>query len=349
VIGPSLDILGGQAAQSARLVADLQGETDLEAAFLPVNPRLPGPLRLLQKVKYLRTLVTSLRYGAALLWNVPRYDVLHIFSASYWSFLLAPTPALLAGRLFRKKTILNYHSGEAEDHLTRWKSAKAIIRLADAVAVPSGFLVNVIARFGIQARPIFNIVDTARFRFRERRPLRPVFFSNRNLEPMYNVGCLLRAFATIQARVPDACLSLAGDGSERGALEQLAERLGLKNVKFLGRVPNDRMPALYDAADIFLNASDIDNMPLSIIEAFAAGTPVVSTEAGGIPYMVEHEKTGLLVRRDDHEAMAEQVFRLLDDALLAARIAEEARAECREYEWAAVKDQWLTLYRELAP
>jgi glycosyltransferase involved in cell wall biosynthesis len=348
LIGPSLDILGGQSVQADRLLAHLRDEPDLEAAFLPVNPRLPGPLRLLQRVKYLRTVVTSLRYGAALLRNVPRYDVLHVFSASYWSFLLAPTPALLAAKLFRKRAILNYHSGEAEDHLGRWRSARAIVRLADAVAVPSGYLVDVFARFGVRARPIYNIVDTTRFRFRERRPLRPVFFSNRNLEPMYNVGCLLRAFAVVQGRFAEASLCLAGDGTQRGALERLTESLGLKHVRFLGRVPNDRMPALYAAADVYLNASDIDNMPLSIIEAFAAGTPVISTDPGGIPYIVTHEKTGLLVPRNDHEAMAAQALRLLDDAPLAGRIAEEARAACGAYEWAAVRQQWLTLYRELA-
>ena len=57
----------------------------------------------------------------SLLLRVPRYDVLHVFSASYLSFVLAPLPAMLAGRLYRRKVVLNYHSGEAEDHLRRWR------------------------------------------------------------------------------------------------------------------------------------------------------------------------------------------------------------------------------------
>ena len=97
--------------------------TELQMDFLAVNPRFPGAFRYLQKIKYVRTVVTSIAYLWELFRCVPNYDVLHIFSASYWSFLLAPTPAILIGKLYGRKTVLNYHSGEAEDHLTRWKSA----------------------------------------------------------------------------------------------------------------------------------------------------------------------------------------------------------------------------------
>src|ERR1044071_1201788 len=137
VVAPSFDILGGQAVQAARLVDCLREESALEVGFLSINPRLPGALRKLQSVKYLRTVVTSIAYLASLLLRVPRYDVIHIFSASYFSFVLAPTPAILISKIFRKKVLLNYHSGEAEDHLQHWPSAVATLRLADAIVVQS--------------------------------------------------------------------------------------------------------------------------------------------------------------------------------------------------------------------
>src|SRR5439155_1504171 len=102
-------------------LARLREESSLEVSFLPVNPRLSGPLRRLQSVKYVRTIVTSLAYGAMLLARVRRYDVIHIFSAAYTSFMLAPTPAILVAKLYGKKSVLNYRSGEAEDHLHRWR------------------------------------------------------------------------------------------------------------------------------------------------------------------------------------------------------------------------------------
>lgn len=348
IVAPSLDILGGQAVQAARLLARLREEPSLEVSFLPINPRLPGPLRKLQAIKYVRTIVTSALYWALLLARVRKYDIIHVFSASYLSFLLAPMPAILVAKLYGKKIVLNYRSGEAGDHLRRWpRTAIPTIRLVDEIAVPSGYLVDVFAQFDLAARSIFNFVDTDRFRFRERRPLRPIFLSNRNLEPLYNVGCVLRAFAIIQQHLPEARLIVAGDGSEREKLKKLSLALGLHQVEFRGRIAPEKMPELYNSADIFLNGSEIDNMPGSIIEAFASGLPVVTTDAGGIPHILIDKETGMLVRCGDYQAMAECSLRLLADEALVSEMTSRARKECGKYQWDAVKNGWLRLYREL--
>jgi len=344
-----MDILGGQAIQAKRLLEGLSRESGVEAELLPINPRLPGPLRLLQRIKYVRTVVTSIAYIASLLVRLPRFDVVHVFSASYFSFVLAPAPAVLIAKLYGKPVLLNYHSGEAEDHLRRWpRTSLPMIRLADRVVVPSDYLVSVFANFGIKAERVLNTVDLARFRFRERNELSPVLLSNRNLERHYNVECTLRAFAIIQQRIPDARLIVAGDGSERNRIRALAVSLGLKNVEFLGAVAPEHMPALYDRAGVFVNASDIDNQPLSIIEAFASGLPVVTTNAGGIPDMVTDRETGLMVDRNDPEAIAEQVIQLLSDNVLALRLASRAGEASHKYTWAAVRRDWLRLYCALS-
>lgn len=317
-------------------------------SFIPVNPRLPGPLRNLQKIKYVRTVVTGIAYVTELLRTVPDFDVLHIFSASYWSFVLAPTPVILIGRMYGRKTVLNYHSGEAEDHLTRWKSAVKTLRIPDKIVVPSGYLRDVFRKWDFDAEVIYNFVDFTRFRFRPRNPLRPVFLSNRNMMAMYNVGVILRAFAIIQRQYPDAVLTVAGDGPQRPMLEDLARGLGLRNTTFTGQVSNQVMPELYDAADIYLNSSEIDNMPLSIIEAYACGTPVVTTDPGGIPYILENERTGLLVPQRNPEALAEAAMRLLKEPGLAEKIIQNARAECEKYTWEATRQQWVDLYTGLA-
>lgn len=345
IVAPSLDILGGQAVQASRLLARLGKEPDLSVSFLPHNPRLPAPFNTLQSIKYVRTIVTSFLYIALLLARVRKYDCIHIFSASYLSFLLAPTPAILIAKLYGKRVVLNYRSGEAADHLKRWsKTALPVIRLVDRIAVPSGYLVNVFKRFNLEAHAVFNFVDTERFRFRKRELLKPIFLSNRNLEPMYNVACVLRAFAIIQQRFPDARLKVAGDGSQRAELEVLSRDLNLRGVEFTGRIAPEHMPELYDAADIYINSSNIDNMPGSIIEAFASGLPVVTTDAGGIPYIVTDERTGLMVRCDDHKAIAENAVRLLEDGELASDIMTRAHGECLKYKWEAVRNDWFNLY-----
>ena len=349
IVAPSLDMFGCQAVQAARLVEGWRDDKDFEVSLLPINPRLPGPIQKLQAIKYLRTVVTSLYYLASLLSRVRHYDVIHVFSASYLSFVLAPAPAILVAKLYGKKTVLNYRSGEAEDHLQRWRrTALPILRLADVIVAPSRYLVDVFARFGLEARWIFNIVDTERFRFRDRRPLRPLFLSNRNFEPLYNVSCVLKAFAVIQTQVPDAQLLLVGDGSERAKIQDLARELELKNTQFVGNVPPERMPELYQATDIYLNGSDIDNMPGSIIESYASGLPVVTTDAGGIPYIVTNEQTGLMAHRRDHEALAACAIRLLQDQDLASGIIARAHAECQKYSWPSVRSEWRKLYNDVA-
>lgn len=349
IVGPSFDILGGQSVQAARLLDRLRDEPSLQMGFLPINPRLPGVLRYLQKIKYLRTIVTSIAYVSSLLLRLHKYDVIHVFSASYFSFVLAPTPAILIGKLYRRKVLLNYHSGEAEDHLQRWRrTAIPTIRLVDSVVVPSEYLVRVFASFGLKARAIYNLIETGKFRFRERVPPRPVFLSNRNLEIHYGVDRVLRAFALIKERVPEASLTIAGDGSQRRVLETLAEELELRNTTFIGQIEPGSIASVYDGADIYLNGSEIDNQPLSILEAFSCGLPIVTTDAGGIPDIVTDGKTGMIVPRGDYSQMAERAIRLLNDPELAKRITEHGRSECAKYSWDAVKDAWMSIYHDLA-
>jgi glycosyltransferase involved in cell wall biosynthesis len=274
----------------------------------------------------------------------------HAFSASYWSFLLAPLPAMVVGRLFGKAVLLNYRRGEAEDHLTRWRwLAVPAMHLAHEIVVPSGYLVGVFSKFGLHARSIFNFVDVERLQYRERSTLRPVFLSNRNFQSLYNVACTIRAFARIQRELPDARLIVAGFGPERQSLESLVGSLGLRHVEFRGRMDPSDMPSLYDEADVYLNSPNIDNMPTSVIEAFAAGLPVVTTNAGGIPFIVSHEKTGLMVGCDDDGALAAASLRLFREPALGPALARAARTECLDrYVWAAVRSEWLKVYQRLS-
>jgi glycosyltransferase involved in cell wall biosynthesis len=349
VVVASLDILGGQAIAALRLLEGLSRSQTIDAKLIPINPRLPKALRPLQRIKYVRTLVTFIYFIATLLIKLPRFDVLHVFSAANFSFLLAPAPAVLIGKLFGKPVILNYHSGEAEEHLTNWRrTAIPVLRLADRVIVPSAFLVKVFGKFAIEAQAIHNTVELANFRFRRRRPLRPVVLANRNFEDHYNVACALQAFARLQQQIPQAQLIVAGDGSQRKRLHALAAELKLKNIEFVGAVPPVAMCRLYERADIYLNSSVVDNMPLSILEAFACGLAVVTTNAGGIPYVVTDQGNGLVVERGDDEALARCVLRLLENQDEAERLILQARNDCRQYTWEVVGKQWVSLYEELA-
>ena len=347
IVAPSMRILGGQAVQAARLVQAWQDDPEVRAWLVPVNPVPPGFLRGLIEVKYLRTLITQLCYWPLLVRELRRADIVHVFSASYFSFLLSPLPAVVVAKLLGKPTVLNYRSGEAPDHLRRSAVARRVLRWVERNAVPSSFLKGVFAEHGIMAEVIPNIVDVDRFRFRERAPLRPRILSTRNFEALYNVGCTLHAFREIQNRFPDATLTLVGAGSDGTRLQALAAELRLQNVQFAGQVSPEDIWRYYAAADIYVQTPDIDNMPASILEAFASGCAVVSTRAGGVPAIVSNGRDGLLVPCGDGRAVASAVVRLMEEPGLAQRLMVRGRENCEQYRWHAVRTGWLALYRNL--
>ncbi|HUK35719.1 MAG TPA: glycosyltransferase family 4 protein, partial [Vicinamibacterales bacterium] len=276
-----------------------------------------------------------------------RADVVHVFSASYSSFLLAPLPAILAARWIGRPVILNYRSGEAPDHLKRSAVARAAIASVDRAIVPSKFLVDVFESFGLQALAVPNVVDQRRFTFRDRFPLRPRILSTRNFDGLYNVACTLRAFKRVQKSWPNASLTLVGGGPLEKQLRALAAELQLDHVDFVGRVPPEQIADYYADHDIYVQSPNIDNMPTSILEAYASGLPVVSTEAGGVPAILTDGQHGLLAPLDDHDALASRILTLLEQPGVARELAQRAYAMCHAFSWQQVREQWLSHYRQV--
>jgi glycosyltransferase involved in cell wall biosynthesis len=270
-----------------------------------------------------------------------------VFSASYWSFLVAPVPAWLIARLRGKKVVIHYHSGEARDHLKRFRSARRVLARVDRLVVPSRYLVNVFHEFGLQSQAVPNVVDLSQFSFRLRSPLRPRLVCTRGFHRYYSIDVVVRAFAEVKQLFPDAELTLVGGGPTEAAVRKLVDELRVSGIRFAGVASREQIARFYNEADIFINASWLDNMPVSILEAFASGTPVVSTAPECLPYMVEHERTGMLSPVGDASELARNVRRVLTDADLARRLAVNAFSELEKYAWPAVRGQWLELYRGL--
>lgn len=347
IVAPSLRHIGGQSVQADLLLNCWNGDPEVEAFFIPVDPGLGRYLELALEVPFLRTVLREFPYLMSLRRELKNADIVHAFSASYTSFLLAPAPALLIGHRLKKKVVINYRSGEAEDHLQRSARAVRLLAVADARIVPSLYLKTVFARFGLEANVVPNVIDTRQFRYRVREPLRPNFICSRGFHVYYRVDLVVRAFAAIKEAFPESRMCLVGKGSLEGQIRTLAHELNLRDVEFAGSVGRDKIGGFYDRADIFINASAVDNMPGSILEAFGAGTPVVSTAPEGVRYIVEHERTGLLCDPGDWKALAENALRLLREPGLARRIAANAYDESKRYHWENVRSGWLAVYRSL--
>jgi len=347
IIAASLRYVGGQSVQADLLLRNWQGDPEVEAKLIPIDPVFPRGLRWIERIPGLRTIVREPLY----LWEVWRglkdADVAHIFSASYWSFLIAPAPAWWMARLRGKKALIHYHSGEARDHLQRFPSAQRTLGKVDAIVVPSRYLVDVFAEIGLPAKAVANVVDLTQFSFRDRRPLRPHLISTRGFHEYYSIDVVVKAFAEVKKEYPEARLDLVGGGALEADIRRLVADLKLSGVNFAGVASRAEIGKYYDEADIFINASWLDNMPVSVIEAFASGTPVVTASPECMPYLVEHERTGLLSPVADEKALAANVIRLLRDPSLAAALAKNAHEEAQKYVWEAVREEWVKVYRGL--
>lgn len=348
LVGPSLRTwLGGQEVQLDSLARNWTGDASVQTVLVPNSPKLPYCLRWAERIPVLRTLLRFPLYLMSI-WRTARQgDIVHAFSASHSSFLLAPLPACVVARCLGKKTIVHYHSRRAREHLQDSALARWMLRHIDVVVVPSTYLADIFRQFGLHAVIVPNVVDLTQFPYRARLPLRPLLLCTRNFEEYSGVDDVVRAFRIAKKAMPEARLCLVGKGKEEQFIRRLVAELRLENVEFAGAIPRDRIHDVYAKADIFINASRADNAPVSILEAFASGLPVATSSAGGIPYMVSHEVTGLLSEVGDCESLAKNVIRLLHDSRLTQALTRNAYEVAQECSWTVVRTRWLRVYESL--
>jgi L-malate glycosyltransferase len=297
--------------------------------------------------RFLNTLLMECRYMPSLN-RLAAADLVQVYSAPYWSFVLAPLPAIVRARRLGKPVVLCYDGREAADHLGQWGSwIHPWLKMVQEIVVPSRHLQTVFAGHGYRTRVIRNMIDKARFPYRPRIPLRPRLLSVGGLESHDGVEYTLVAFALIKTAFPDATLTIAGTGGQEGELEKLTRALGLDDVHFLGQVERHAMPTVYADADIFIHGASIDNQPLPLLEAMASGLPIVATGVGDIPDMLSDGFAGTLVPVADPGATAKSVTVLLEQPERASLMAHRAKQSVDRYTWSTVRPQWGQLYEDL--
>ncbi len=353
LVGPLPPPAGGMANQTRQL-AELLRAAGAEVDLVPTNP--PFRPAWVGKLPVLRAGVRLAAYVLRLWRAAGRAQLLHVMANSGWSWHLFAVPAIWVARARGVPVVVNYRGGGAADFLARsQRQVRFSMRQVAALIVPSGFLVNVFQRFGIAAEIVPNILDLARFRpadaprpgaaARQGGPRSQVVVA-RNLEAIYDNATAIQAFALLRQRLPGALLTVAGSGPEAGRLQALVLALGMNDaVRFTGTLDRDAMAALYATADVSLNPSLTDNSPNSVLESMASGVPVVSTDVGGVPFILEDGRTGLLVPPGDAQAMAAALYRLLTDEALWQSLATASQAEVQRYAWPQVAARLLGVYR----
>ena len=304
-----------------------------------------------------RVLTASSRTGRAarladMLATVGRYrheyDLAHIdvFSGAAFVWAELVSAALQA---LGKPFVLSMHGGALPEFagLHPWR-VRRLLRRATAVTAPSDYLQQRLRPYcsGLRVHP--NPIDTTLYHFRVRRPA-PRLVWVRAFHDLYDPAMAIHALCALHERFPGIALTMAGPDKGDGCLQRtraLAKASGVADhVHFAGPLPPSAIPALLDDHDIFLNTSRVDNTPVSMLEAMAAGLPVLSTRAGGVPYLVGHDHDALLVPIGDDAALAAAVSRVLTEEGVAARLGVHARATAERHDWRVVMPLWEDLFR----
>lgn len=350
MIGPIPPPNGGMAMQTRQL-ADCFAREGIAVTLLAVNP--PYSPKWVSKIRGLRALFRLVPYIARLWESAGSAHVFLVMANSGWSWHLFAAPAIWIGSWRGMPVIVNYRGGEAAAFLNRqFRWVVPSLRRATRIIVPSRYLQDVFARFGVVAEIIPNCVNTDVFHPSPRAiapTAAPRILVARHLEPIYDIGTAIRAFTLVKKQIPKAELHIAGDGPERQNLIELAQSLSLAaSVRFHGNLERHAMADLIRTADVLLNPSREDNMPNSLLEAMASGVPIVTTDAGGIPHMIQNEMNGLIVSRADPQAMATGVLRVLQDEGLRKRLISAGLALTFQLTWQEIRRPWMSLFQALS-
>ena len=247
--------------------------------------------------------------------------------------------------------VMALHGGALPEFFERFPGwTRRVLARAALLVVQTDYLARAVARYGISTRIVPNVVDLAAYTYRPRTSVRPRLLWMRAFHPIYNPQMAIRVLAQVRRAMPDASLVMAGQ--EKGLesdMRRLARDLGVEEaVSFPGFLDMEGKRREGSAADIFVNTSHIDNHPVALLEAWAMGLPVVSTAVGGVPDMVKHEETGLLVPDADEKAMTSAILRLVRQPLLAARLSKNGRTAAADSGVEKILPRWVQILGTLA-
>jgi glycosyltransferase involved in cell wall biosynthesis len=254
------------------------------------------------------------------------------------------------GRIFNQRIIMFLRGGAMPQFMTRHpRWVRSVLSRADVIVAPSEYLARSVASQGFKALVIPNVIDLWQYEYRHRHDVRPRLFWMRAFQPIWNPEMAVRVLARLRSIVPDATLVMGGqDKGFESAVKQQAVALGLNgSVRFTGFLDMIGKVQELNSADIFINTNRIDNTPVGVVEACAMGLPVVATAVGGIPDLLSHDETGLLVPDNDDEAMVQAIQRLLDEPGLASRLSANGRNLAERSSWDRVGPKLEELFSEL--
>jgi glycosyltransferase involved in cell wall biosynthesis len=226
------------------------------------------------------------------------------------------------------------------------KKVKSFLGNAKSIISPSLYLQDFFTEKGFSVIFIPNFITLDNYAFLERRAVRPKLLWVRAFHKIYNPTLAIETLRIIFERYPKAELCMVGAAKDdsHDEVKELIQKYKLEaNVRLTGILPKADWVKLSTQYDIFINTTTIDNMPISVIEAMALGLAVVSTNVGGIPFLIADKKEGLLIRCGDANEMSQAILRLIAQPDQAMELARHARKKVEAFDWAVVEEKWIGL------
>jgi len=279
-------------------------------------------------------------------------DCLVVISASGRSLWMVDLPAVVAGRLAGKKTVVDFVGGMAMEEARNWPFMKRLaFRLAHVVVVPTNKMLESLRSQGIRANyeVIPHAADVELFAGCSIRPHenKRIILSAKNFEGYANVDHLIRCVAELCREFPGIELWIAGGGPEEVRLKKLAAELLQDKCVFLGKVDHDGMAEVMAKAEVLAHATKYESFGIVLVEAMAAGKPIVAYDAGGIADVVKDGKTGFLVEYGNINGLTEKISLLLRDRALAAGMGRTGLEESGKYTKEAILGEWERMLERL--
>ncbi|WP_405199437.1 glycosyltransferase family 4 protein [Christiangramia sp. LLG6405-1] len=220
-----------------------------------------------------------------------------------------------------------------------------LFQTATKLVAPSKFLYQQFKQLGFENLIcIPNAIPLKNYTFRNRMNANPKLLWIRSFQQLYNPKLAIQVLENLSVLYPESELCMVGPDKD-GSLEELKKYVKENELKvsFPGKLSKPDLISLSEDYCIFLNTSNVDNTPVSVMEAMALGLPVVSTNVDGMPYLIQNEQTGLLVPPGDSKAMTTACIKLISEPEFSAQLAKNARIEVENFDWERVKHQWLDL------
>lgn len=278
-----------------------------------------------------------------------RADYVLIDTYSTSNFYVAAMAASLC-RLFELRYIPILHGGNLPQRIEQWpKMSKRIFDNSYINVSPSGYLKYEFNHHGYKnVITIPNNIFIKDYIFKERNTFRPRLLWVRSFDKTYNCEMAVDVLRLLSEKYPESELCMVGpdkDGSMQ-SVKELTAHYGLsERLKITGRMSKPDWHRLSEKYDIFISTTNFDNTPVSVIEAMALGLPVVSTNVGGVPYLIEDGKDGLLCEKGNAQDMAKKIIQLVSSPEKSKDICTNARRKVESFDWEVVKEQWKELLK----